>query len=71
MDLMSSHVDKSVNDAFYKWLNDMYGSSGEVVATRGNVHSYLGMTLIFQDGEVHVNMMDYIQEMLGGFPIKF
>lgn len=47
MDLMSGHVDKSVNDAFYKWLNDMYGSSGEVVATRGNVHSYLGMTLIF------------------------
>ena len=47
MDLMSGHVDKSVNDAFYKWLNDMYGSSGEVVATRGKVHSYLGMTLIF------------------------
>ena len=33
--LMSSHVDKKVNDNFHKWLNKKYGSYGEVKVTRG------------------------------------
>ena len=44
-DLMSSHVDSSVNDTFIKWCNKLYGSYGEVVATRGHKHDYLGMTV--------------------------
>ena len=32
-DLMSSHVDKKVNDRFLEWLNMKYGSFGEVKAT--------------------------------------
>ena len=32
-DLMSSHVDAQVNTMFAKWLNDKYGSYGEVQAT--------------------------------------
>ena len=45
-DLMSSHVDSRVNDQFLVWLNKKHGHYGEVVATRGKVHDYLGMILI-------------------------
>ena len=48
-DLMSSHVNKKVNDKFLKWLNKKYGTHGEVKATRGDVHDYLGMTFDFSD----------------------
>jgi hypothetical protein len=40
-DLMSSHKDPNVNDNFLSWLNNKYGSHGEVKATRGNKHDYL------------------------------
>jgi hypothetical protein len=70
-DLMSSHVDSSVNDKFKKWLNETYGGYGEVVATRGKIHDYLGMTVIFKNGEVRINMIDYIRDMLAEFPVKF
>ena len=42
-DLMSSHKDPKINDEFLEWLNEMYGSLGEVKAMRGKVHDYLGM----------------------------
>ena len=45
--LMSSHIDKRINDRFLKWLNERYGKYGPVKATRGKVHDYLGMTLDF------------------------
>ena len=64
-------MDSKVNDEFRKWLNDMYGSYGEVTATRGNVHEYLGMQMIFKDGELKINMKDYVKEMLAEFPVKF
>jgi hypothetical protein len=32
-DLMSSHVDPEINNNFQTWLNEMYGSYGEVTAT--------------------------------------
>ena len=49
----------------------MYGSYGEVTATRGKVHDYLGMTVVFKNSEVRINMKEYIKEMLSEFPIKF
>ena len=70
-DLMSSHKDKRVNDEFLKWLNDKYGEHGKVTATRGNTHDYLGITFEFGNGEVKVSMIDYIQNMLKEFPVKF
>ena len=36
-DLKSSHLSPRVNDLFLVWLNKLYGSHGEVTATRGKV----------------------------------
>ena len=70
-DLMSSHVDPKVNDKFLKWLNVLYGEHGEVKATRGSTHDYLGMTLKFLGGEkVVVSMTDYIERLVDEFPVK-
>lgn len=70
-DLKSSHVNSKVNDEFLKWLNKMYGEFGEVKATRGPVHDYLGMTFDFsQKGKVIVDMIDYITAMVNDFPTK-
>ena len=71
-DLMASHVDPKVNDKFLKWLNRMYGKYGEVKATRGKIHDYLGMTFDFsQPGKVIIDMIDYISTMVDDFSIKF
>ena len=47
---MLSHIDPTVNDEFLKFLNHKYGTHTEVKATYEDTHSYLGMTLILQDG---------------------
>ena len=70
-DVMSSHVDKNVNDKFLRWMNKLYGKFGEVKATRGNVHDYLGMTFRFGNGEVVIDMTEYVKNMLKEFPVKF
>ena len=72
-DVMSSHIDPTVNDEFEIWLNKMYGEHGEVKTTRGDEHEYLGMTFKFdfKKGEVKVDMIDYVKGMLEEFPIKF
>ena len=70
-DLKSSHVDPKVNDELLSWLNEKYGQHGDVTATRGKVHDYLGMTFEYGDGEVKVNMIDYVRNMLKEFPLKF
>ena len=71
-DLLSSHKDKKVNDAFDKWLNKMYGAHGAVKVTRGKVHDYLGMILDFSTpGKVKVDMSGYVAAMLEDFSIKF
>ena len=71
-DLMSSHVDARVNDLFLIWLNKMYGKHGEVKATRGDVHDYLGMIFDYSEpGTVQVDMIDYVKGMLDDFSIKF
>ena len=49
----------------------MYGKHGEVKGTRGLVHDYLGMKFIFGDGDVKIDMVEYVQQMLNDFPVKF
>ena len=68
-DLKSSHVDPKVNDDFQQWLQKEYGQVKEITATRGKRHVYLGMTLDYSTpGEVKVDMIDYVKEMLEEFP---
>ena len=70
-DVKSSHVDPKVNDEFHKWLQKEYGQVKEVTATRGKVHTYLGMKLDYSTpGEVKIDMRDYVKHMLDEFPIN-
>ena len=50
--LLSSHVDPKVNNKFLLWLNEMYGAHGEVKATRGKVHSFLGVMCKIKNGKI-------------------
>ena len=71
-DLMSSHVEARTNDLFLKWLNKMYGKHGEVKATRGDFHDYLGMNFDYSTpGIVKVDMIDYVKGMLDDFSVQF
>ena len=48
-----------------KWLNKLYGEYGEVKATHGKKHDYLGMRLDFDvRGKVKIDMTDYTRKML-------
>jgi len=68
-DLKASHKDGKQIDAFLKWVKQTYGSIGEVKATRGKVHDYLGMKLDYSvPGQVSINMVDYVESMLSSFP---
>ena len=50
----------------------MYGKHGEVKATCGKIHDYLGMTFDFsEEGKVKVDMLDYMKAMVADFSIKF
>ena len=70
-DVMSSHVDKRVNDDFEKWLQKKYGGFKPVVAVRGPKHDYLGMLFDFSEkGKVRIGMQKYVQEMIEEFPTK-
>ena len=70
-DLMSSHVNPGVNDEFLQWLNKKYGEHGEVVATRGKVHEYLGMKFDFSvQGQVTVDMREYMSKLIEEFPVE-
>ena len=65
---MSSHKFASVNTKFLNWLNDKYGKFGEVTATRGKVHDYLGMMFDFRTkGEVKIDMSEYVKKTLEEF----
>ena len=70
-DLMSSHLDPAVNTKFLEFLNRKYGEHAEVKSTRGNKHEYLGMSLVFENGKLIVDMVEYVKSMLEEFPIKF
>ena len=68
-DLKSSHEDSKVNDDFHKWLQAEYGQVKPVTATCGKKHVYLGMLLDYStEGEVKIDMRDYVKEMLEEFP---
>jgi hypothetical protein len=72
-DLKSSHVDSKVNDEFLKWLTRMYASDeiGEVKATRGKRHDYLGMVLDFKTpGVLELDMTQFIKSMVAVFSVK-
>ena len=70
-DLMSSHVDKKVNDEFLKWLNRKYGAHAKVTLTRGEEQEHLGMKFIFRDSKFTVDITGKMKEILEEFPIKF
>jgi len=70
-DLMSSHKDAQVNTEFLAWMNEKYGKHGEVKATRGKIHDYLGMTFDFsQKRKVMVGMEKYMSAMVDEFSGK-
>jgi hypothetical protein len=70
-DLKSSHKVVKVNDEFHKWLNKVYGNHGEVKATRGKIHDYLGMLFEYtDDGKLIVSMKDYMAKLVDEFPYK-
>ena len=70
-DIMSSHVNKRVNDKFLEWLNRNYGKLKTVTATRGKLHEYLGMTIDYSEkGKVKFRMDDYVEKMIEEFPVK-
>jgi hypothetical protein len=70
-DVMSSHRKPKVNTDFYHWLNQKYGTYGDVKCTRGTLHDYLGMKFDFSTpGQVHVNMKQYICELVDDFSEK-
>jgi hypothetical protein len=65
-------MDENINTLFLKWLNKKYGEHGEVKATRGKVHDYLGMTFDFSEkGKVKIDMIDYMESMVDDFSVKF
>ena len=71
-DVMSSHVNKKVNDKFLVWLNKKYGKHGEVKATRGKMHDYLGLTFDFRTkGKVRIDMRKYMRKIIEDFKKKY
>ena len=69
-DVMTSQVDKEINDEFLKWANEKYGEIGKVKALRGKVHDYLGMKFDFSEkGKVKVSMNEYTQQMIDDFSV--
>jgi Reverse transcriptase (RNA-dependent DNA polymerase) len=68
-DLKISHRDAKVVSYFVEWIKQMYGKISEVKVKRGKVHDYLGMKLHYDvQGQVSIDMIDYVQNMLEGFP---
>ena len=57
--------------SFLTWLNKQCGEHGEVKATRGSEHDYLGIIFRFKEGKVEVDMTEHIKNVVDEFPIKF
>jgi hypothetical protein len=71
-DLKISHQDSTVVDGFLHWITKTYGTIGEVKSTRGKIHEYLGMKLDYtMKGQVTIDMVQYIESMLAGFPQEY
>ena len=68
---MCTHVDPEVNTKFLKWLNSKHGKYGDVNATRGKIHDYLGMQFDYsKPGHVIIGMAKYMKAMVDDFPTK-
>ena len=60
-----------MNDEFQEWLQKEFGQIKDVTGTRGKRHVCLGMTLDYSTpGEVKVDMIDYVKDMIEDFPIE-
>lgn len=58
-----------MNTEFLEWLNSKYGKHGEVKATRGKLHDYLGMNFdLSTPGKVIVDQIPYVQKILDECP---
>jgi hypothetical protein len=73
-DLKASHVKTKVMDRMIKYLRQEYESSifedgtGEMVVSRGKIHTYLGMTLDYTvRGPAKITMFAYVTEILTAF----
>jgi hypothetical protein len=67
-DLLVTSQDDSMIDELIQILTNRYK---EIKKTRGDVHSYLGMTLIFNPGKsVKVAMDGYVQDVLKLYDVK-
>lgn len=66
-DLMISHVDSGVINELIRTIKDIYGEN--LAETTGHIHDYLGMVFNYAtDGEVHVNMKQYLDKVISEFP---
>jgi hypothetical protein len=61
-----SHTDPKVNDHFLSWLNHNYGEHGQVRATRGKPHDYLGTTFDCSDDSVKIDRYAGLFRLQGG-----
>ena len=70
-DLLSSHINKKVNDNFLTWLQKTFGKYKPVTSKRGKVHEFLGMELDFSvRNEVHIKQFAHVQDMIDSCPVK-
>ena len=71
-DLKISHVDPDVVTDIINKLNDRYRKLKKLVATRGKIHDFLGITIDYtQEGKVSMSMKKYIQEIIDEAPDDF
>jgi hypothetical protein len=61
-----SHMEEGEVTKMIDWMESIYG---KMRVSRGKMHEYLGMTFNFvTPGEVKVNMIDYLKEVIRDFP---
>ena len=71
-DILSSHVDSTVNDDFSAWLQKTYREIKDVSTKCGKTHDFLGMELEFlEDGVCHVRQDSHVQDIVDAWPEKF
>ena len=70
--MKASHANKEVVEDFVtRWVKQKYGKEREVTVNREKEHSYLGMTIRYEeDGSVVIDMIDYVEDMLDEFPVQ-
>ena len=72
-DFKVSHVEEAEVKHFLQLIKDNYEDPeiGLVKISHGRVHNFLGMTLDFtSDGEVKIDMREYVSKMIDAFPEK-